>query len=76
LVGDVISVLSRANQVAFFFVRAKNFAQWKTGLTLTLVHGRSFLGRTFDVFGEPFVKLVMGIKQCWHDEMQQGPELK
>jgi hypothetical protein len=28
-----------------------------------------------DVFGEPFVELVMGIKKTWHNEMQQGPQL-
>lgn len=28
-----------------------------------------------DVFGEPFVELVVGIKKAWHDEMQQGPQL-
>jgi len=29
----------------------------------------------FDVFGEPFVELVVRIKKAWHDEMQQSPQL-
>jgi hypothetical protein len=29
----------------------------------------------FDVFGKPFVELVMRIKKAWHDEMQQSPQL-
>ena len=28
-----------------------------------------------DVFGEPFVELVVRIKKAWHDEMQQSPQL-
>ena len=28
-----------------------------------------------DVFGEPFVELVVRIKKTWHDEMQQSPQL-
>ena len=28
-----------------------------------------------DVFGEPFVELVVRIKEAWHDEMQQSPQL-
>jgi len=31
--------------------------------------------RVLDVFGEPFVELVVGIKKAWHDEMQQSPQL-
>lgn len=28
-----------------------------------------------DVFGEPFVELVVRIKKAWHYEMQQSPQL-
>ena len=28
-----------------------------------------------NVFGEPFVELVVRIKKAWHDEMQQSPQL-
>jgi len=28
-----------------------------------------------NVFGEPFVELVVRIKKAWHNEMQQSPQL-
>jgi len=28
------------------------------------------------VFRKPLIELFMGIKQRWHDKMQQGPQLK
>ena len=37
---------------------------------LTLVHGVCF-----NVLRKPFLELFMRIKQFWHDEMQQRPEL-
>lgn len=43
---------------------------------LTLVDGRLVFGVAFDVLGEPLVKLIVGIKQCGHDEVQQGPQLR
>lgn len=40
---------------------------------LTLIDGGLVLGVTFDVLGEPLVKLVVRVEQCGHDEMQQSP---
>lgn len=30
----------------------------------------------FDVFWEPLIELLMGVKQGGHDEMKKGPELR
>lgn len=46
----------------------------QTGQVL-LVDARLVLGMRLDVFGEPFVELLVRIEQRWHDEMQQGPQL-
>ena len=46
------------------------------GVLLTLVDGRLVFGVALDVLGEPLVKLVVGIEQRGHDEVQQGPQLR
>jgi hypothetical protein len=28
-----------------------------------------------NVFAEPAAKFIVGIKQCWHNKMQQSPQL-
>lgn len=43
---------------------------------LTLIDGRLVLSVALDVLGEPLVKLFVGIEQCGHDEVQQGPQLR
>lgn len=45
-------------------------------VALTLIDGRLVLSVALDVLGEPFVKLFVGIEQCGHDEVQQGPQLR
>lgn len=43
---------------------------------LMLVELATFVLRSIlDVFGEPFVELVVGVEQTRHDEMKQGPQL-
>ena len=41
----------------------------------TLVDGSLVLGVALDVLGEPLVELVVGVEQCGHDEVEQGPQL-
>ncbi len=43
---------------------------------LTLVDGRLVFSVALDILGEPLVKLVMGIEQRRHNEVQQGPQLR
>ena len=43
---------------------------------LTLVDGRLVLCMALDVFREPFIKLLVRVKQRRHDEMEQGPQLR
>lgn len=43
---------------------------------LTLINGWLVFSVALDVLGEPLVKLFVGIKQRWHDEVQQGPQLR
>ena len=43
---------------------------------LMLVELATFVLRSIlDVFGEPFVELVVRVEQARHNEMQQGPQL-
>ena len=44
-------------------------------LCYTLVNGSFIFSMIFDVFREPLVKLFMWIKQRWHNEVKQGPQL-
>lgn len=48
----------------------------RTRAVLTLIDGRLVFSVALDVLGEPLVKLVVGIKQRRHDEVQQGPQLR
>lgn len=43
---------------------------------LTLINGGFVLCMALYVLRKPLIELFMGIKQCWHDKMQQGPQLK
>ena len=42
---------------------------------LTFIDSSLFFSMRFDVFREPLIELVMGVEQCGHNEMQQGPQL-
>ena len=42
---------------------------------LTLIYARLPLHMVLNVLGEPVSKLLMRVKQCRHDVMQQRPQL-
>lgn len=45
------------------------------GARLTFVDRALILGVALDVFGEPLVKLVMGVKERRHYEVEERPQL-
>lgn len=43
-------------------------------LNLMLVQCFLILAMSLDVFGEPFLELLVGVKNFWHDEVKECPE--
>lgn len=72
----VVGWKRRGEKKTWTVSREEHYSPHRCRVLLTLVDGRLVFGVALDVLGEPLVKLVVGIEQRGHDEVQQGPQLR